>query len=235
MNKISLLAIFATAVVGVSAHAQTALINPTTNNGSFETSPAAKTNFTATTSNAAPIAFWGSQANVTDTGTATGTDVAQDGTKGAFEQPGAGIFNLVTTRTILGSDFYTLTFYARSTANPANVVTQPLTVTLYSQAATATGSTYGYAPIRTLATFTPMISNATGFPAGSQYTLTYAAIAGDVGNDIGISITNGATNYNGLDNFVLTVAPVPEPSTYALMFAGIGGLLFVLRARRSLV
>ncbi|MET0505910.1 MAG: FxDxF family PEP-CTERM protein, partial [Luteibacter sp.] len=46
----------------------------------------------------------------------------------------------------------------------------------------------------------------------------------------------GAPNLQGLGlshASVSTVAPVPEPQTYALMLAGLAGLAFVARRRRT--
>ena len=232
MNKTFLFSSLAAVGLAASAGAQTTLISPAINNGSFETPAAGKIDFTPTTSSTAVIPYWGGTTATPDTGVDAGADVAQDGARGAFEQPGTGIFNLVTSRPIATGDVYTLTFFGRSTANPAAVAADPLVASFYSQAIPG-AATYGYTPINaSLATATVTLSNAAAF---GQYTLTYTATAAEAGSDIGISLTNTGGNYNGLDNFVLTVtpAPAPEPSTYAMMLMGLGGLAFVLRARRS--
>ena len=233
MIKTPLLVFLAATAAAISAHAQAlALINPSTNNGSFETPTTGKVDFTPTTSLNGTVPFWGNTgAAATDTGVDAGADITEDGARGAFEAPGTGIFNLVTSRPIATGDVYTLTFYGRSTANPANVAADPLLASFYTQAVPAAGTAYGYAPISAaLGANTETLSNAAAF---AQYTLTYTATAADAGKDIGISLTNNGNNYNGLDNFVLNVTPAPEPSTYALMFVGMGGLVVVLRHRRS--
>ncbi len=202
----------------------TILISPTINNGSFETNPGVKTDFLAATSGTAAIPYWGSTTGTNDTGVDVGADIAENGTYGAFEQPTTGIFNLVTTRPIQAGDVYTLTFYARDTNGGTS--TEPLTATFFSQAVPA-GATYTYTPIATLATITPTITNAV-YSNASLETLTYTATT--AGNDIGIAITNSGGNYNGLDNFNLSVtSAVPEPSTYALLSVGAAGLLFLRR------
>jgi hypothetical protein len=62
----------------------------------------------------------------------------------------------------------------------------------------------------------------TGTLSGSTLTVHAAALGG---------------NYNGLNGFQLQLNPasVPEPSTYALLLAGFGGLLLIRRIRRTSV
>lgn len=240
MNKTSLLAFVAAAAFGVSAHAQViTLIDAATNNGSFETPVAGKINFSLTTSNTAAIPYWAltaAPAGNVDSGVETDAGITQAGVRGAFQQPTSGVFNLVTSRAIAAGDTYTLVYYARNTnGGTAGASIDTLTTTFFSQAAPAPGAAYGYAPTAVLATGTATVANnAVGTAnAFTQVTLTYVATAANVGGNIGISVTNAGPNYDGIDNFVLTVAPVPEPSTYALMFAGMGGLLLMFRVRRA--
>ncbi len=238
MNKTSLLVFFAAAALrGVTAHAQTTttLIDPTTNNGSFETPAAGKIDFAGATNASAVIPYWATTTGVaaTDSGVDAGADITQQGARGAFQQPNTAIFNLVTSRPIVSGDIYTLTLYARNTnGGTLGASTDTLAVTLFSQVATDPSTPYTLDANGLLATTSVGVTNQLAF---TQITLSYTAQDADAGNDIGVQISNGGPNYDGVDNVTLTVTtPAPEPSAYALMFAGIGGLLFVLRARHSM-
>lgn len=221
--KTLLLASLAVAAFGLGAQAQTALINPTLLNGSFETAllpvggksqngfdtPAFDvTNWTNTNTDAA-----GATVGYGDAGYESGA--AQNGAQFAFFHGGdGGAFNL-TTAVINTGDVFNLSFYGNNGAG--------LTARLFS-------STNGtYATNATLAT--SAITTAAG--AYTQYFLAYTATPADSGKTVGVSFF-GTAGYPNVDNVVLTVTPVPEPSTYALMFAGLGGLLLVTRARRSI-
>ncbi len=216
------------------------LINPTTNNGSFETNtgaskiepfPTVGSGGAATTAN--PVPYWAitaasAAATTDDTGIQTGVGLNEQGLYGAFEQPGASIFNLVTSRPIAAGDLYTLTFYGVDTEGGPGASTT-LGVTFYSQAV-PTGATYGFSG--TALSTTPESLPTAGF---MEYSLTFAPSAASAGADLGIELTNSGADYNGLDNFVLTVTPaaVPEPSTYAWLAAGLMGLLFLRRRVRA--
>ena len=183
------------------------------------------------------IPYWGATGAgpTNDTGTQVGGNIVEDGTKGAFEQPGGpggSIFNLVTSRPIAVGDTYTLTFYGLDSQNAGR--TTPLLASFFYQTPPAAGAAYPYAAVGALGA--PMAITLTGTFA--QYALTYTVTAADMaaGDDIGIALTNNAAasgDYNGLDNFVLTVTPVPEPSTYAMLaIGGLGGVM-VFRRRRA--
>jgi PEP-CTERM motif len=226
-------AVFGLAFTAGLASAQITLISTNINNGGFESTLAGgKQNFTFPTSATGAVAYWGSlgSANDSDSGAQVGGNVVYQGTNGCYFKPGEGAFNLVTDYTIATGDLFTLTYFAYDT-NP-NGTTAAQTVTLFSQA-NPTGPTYSYAPIATLATRVDNLVQGAPF---TEYTLTYTALAGDAGNDIGVSIANTAGgDYTAADNFTLTVSPVPEPSTYALLGAGVFGLLAMRRLRRASV
>ncbi len=51
-----------------------------------------------------------------------------------------------------------------------------------------------------------------------------------------LGAANGSLSNNaviGLDNVVFQAAPVPEPSTYAMMLGGLGLLAFMARRKRA--
>lgn len=74
-----------------------------------------------------------------------------------------------------------------------------------------------------------------GFGAGT-YTLfdTNAAILGSLGSSLtgSIGAYTGTLSLGGANDIILTVAPVPEPSTYGLLAVG-AGFLLVLRRRMN--
>ena len=202
-----LLALVATAFVGIRAQAQTlTLISPTTNDGSFESAPTAKTNFPLTTSATGTIPYWAAT--------------------------GAGATNDTGTQMAVG-DVYTLTFYGKDTQTSAS---STLLASFFYQAPPAAGATYAYAALAGLGTPTTITLPGNG-AAFAQFTISYTVTAADgsAGDDIGIALTNNGVSYNGLDNFVLTVTPaaVPEPSTYAMLAAGGLGGMMMFRRRRA--
>ena len=224
------------ALTSGTSFAQITLISPTVNNGSFETNTAGAGGgkvdpMTAVTSSGPASAtvnvpYWAETAAFNDTGVQSGAGLNEDGIYGAFEQPGASIFNLVTSRPIVAGDVYTLTFYGRDTNG--GVATQSNTFSFFTQAP-PTSSPYSFLPSAIVESVPFVLSNAAAL---AMYTETYTAVAGDAGNDIGIELTDSGADYNGLDNFNLTVTPaaiVPEPSTYALLAVAVGGLLFLRR------
>lgn len=250
--------LFACVAVGLALTSRTAsaqmmtLISPTVNNGGFESTPTTKPLFTSPTSSTTNIPYWGATLlNAAGTAVAAPTDsgaendggtigntgnnaVAHTGTYGAFWQPtgSSTAFNLVTTNPIVAGNIYTLTWYGRTTGGGGAQV-----VTLFSQlASTVTGGTYTYQPSATLITANGLNDTNYALTAANGpfalYTLTYKATATDAGKLIGLTYGSSGTAYIGADDFTLTSA-VPEPSTYALLFAGLGGVLLVGRFRRA--
>ncbi len=224
--KTLLLASLAIAAVSVCAQAQTDIIDATLLNGSFETvlAPGGKSNKGFDTAGA-DVTNWtntntdinGVAAPYTDTGSQNGGG-AEDGAQFVFFHGGdGGAFNLTST-VIHTGDAFSLTFYG----NNASGLTYRLfssTDGTYATAATLTGNN---------------ITTAAG--AYQQYFINYTALPTDNGKTIGVSLF-GTGGYANVDNLVLSVtpAPAPEPSTYALMFAGLGALFFMFRVRRSAV
>lgn len=68
----------------------------------------------------------------------------------------------------------------------------------------------------------------------STYTASYTATLADVGGAISIELVSPGPQ-GGFDNVVLTSAAVPEPGTWALMFAGFGMVGYAARRRAALV
>ena len=239
----------------VSAQTLT-LISPTVNDGGFESVTAAKPDFVANTSANADIPYWGATDSTpsggiagdpTDSGVDTATAtvgamgnnlVTHTGTRGSFYQPGqSSAFNLVTTSTITANTVYTLTWFGRTTGTGGQQF-----VSLFSQATSTVtaGANYAYLPTATLISVdgstnpTYALSAANGNFA--QYSLTYTSTAADAGQYIGLLYGNSGSSYIGADDFTLTAAAVPEPSTYAAMLAGLAGLvLFACRSKRAVV
>jgi hypothetical protein len=157
-----------------------------------------------------------------------GLNFSQSGSYFAFQDSDDGNgTNLgayqITSTTLNTGDQITLTWYAESSY-------QSPVQTVHLLDASSTGSSYASATILT-PTNSPSLTLTSTYV---QYTLTYTATASDVGKFLGVSFaTTGATNsFAQYDNFVLTdVASVPEPATYALLLAGLGGLLLIKRAR----
>lgn len=249
--------LFACAALGLALTSKTAsaqtltLISNTVNDGGFESVGMNKVFFVSPTSSTANIPYWGATlvstagaavAAPTDSGSeqfavSTGNDISatHSGIAGGFWQPGGNstAFNLVTTRPMALGDVYNLTWYGRFTGNGGAQA-----ATLFSQLASTVGATYTYQPIATLTSLDQ--TNADNFVVNtfSQFSLTYTATAADVGNDIGLTYGNSGTAYIAADDFFLTVTPAaaaPEPSTYALLLAGLGGVSFVRRFRRDSV
>lgn len=71
--------------------------------------------------------------------------------------------------------------------------------------------------------------------AGQNAVVNYTALAGDAGKTLSFSVSSkraagGGSSDVGIDNWNLTVVPVPEPSSTALL--GLGSLALLLRRRR---
>ena len=76
----------------------------------------------------------------------------------------------------------------------------------------------------TAMSFSPIV------PGTSTLTWTATSTAGMVSFNSGTAIVNGGPV---IDNVVLTVTPVPEPTTVAMLLAGLGALGFMGGRRRS--
>jgi hypothetical protein len=198
------------------------LIDPTTRNGSFELPATGKQQFGfdgASTGNAADdqdVPFWnniGGPAQASS-GTET-TGGAQNGTRVAFfvsQDPGA--FNL-TTYSIQEGDQFSLSYYLR-TGNQSDAFVGRLFSSTDGTFATAS----------TLATVSTSLVN--GSFEATPVTLTYTATAADAGKTIGVSLDNahsGNFSYVDVDNVVLSVTSVPEPSACLVLLGGLGALL----------
>ena len=113
-------------------------------------------------------------------------------------------------------------------------------MSLFSQlTSTATGGTYTYQPSATLVTVNGLTNPTYALTAMNGpfalYSLSYTATAADAGKYIGITYGSSGTSFIGADDFTLTAAPAPEPSTYALLAAGLAGVVGVRRFRRASV
>ena len=229
------------------------LISPTVNDGGFE-SITAKSNFTAATSATAAIPYWGATdtspvggfpGDPPDSGAETNTTLGaagnnsatHSGVAGSFYQPNqSSAFNLVTTSTITANTVYTLTWFGRTTGN-----TGQQAVSLFSQltSSVAAGTAYMYTPSATLISVDGSTNTTYAFPAANsnyaQFSLTYTSTAADVGKYIGLTFGNSGGSYISGDDFTLTAATVPEPSTYVEVSAGLAVLLLVARSKRVLV
>lgn len=228
-----------------TSSAQTTLISPTVNDGSFE-SITVKTLFTATASATTGVPFWGYTgftttgvaSTATDSGADIGGNATQQGTKGGFFKSTDSIaFNLVTSYTINTGDRFSLTWYAFSSGS----VLSSQAVNLFSQTAVNGAGAYSYDAnsLRLVSTTVGQAGFGLSQAAFTQYTLTGVATAADAGKIIGFTFGNAGeptnnvnNNFVTADNFVLSVTPVPEPSTYAFLGAGVVGLGLMLRARR---
>jgi hypothetical protein len=83
----------------------------------------------------------------------------------------------------------------------------------------------------TLNGFAMTISN--GAPLATAYTLSQIFSPGGVNTLVLKGVAGGSASYSGTVNF--TVAPVPEPTTWAMMIAGLGIAGAALRRRASRV
>ncbi len=210
--------------MSASSNAQTVLIDPTTLNGSFETlalGPGGKDTkgFDATPAPNVDILNWGNTntnwlgdaAFYNDTG-AEYRAPSQEGVQFSFYHGGeGGAFNL-TSYAIHEGDSFSLTWYGYQDTVGIRLFSS--TTGDYSSAATLNEIDIAQ-------------------PGGTwvQYSLAYTAVAADEGKTIGVSIFNSGVGYANVDDVVLTVTPVPEPTTCVL---GALGLTFCLLFRSRL-
>lgn len=193
-----------------SASAATILIDPTTRNGSFETETTKQLTWGGVDS-------WDEWTGVSTANGDSGTDenpaTATDGVRIAFLQGGNAAYNM-TSHLVSVGDVYTYSWDHASRADRTHTVGLVFddggTVTsIVSSEITTTGlatpNTYGGG--------------------------TYTVLAGDaaIGKTIGMGI-HATAAYPEVDNFILSVDQVPEPSSAALL--GLGGLALILRRRK---
>lgn len=208
------------AAMAATSHAAV-LIDSTTRNGGFESPNVgagdAKNGFDMAGKD---LDFW---FNTTTTwagaGGATYNDVGVDlnaagahsGSQFAFFHGGEGGAYNLTTYAIQEGDQFTLTWWGRA---------DTLGVRLFS----STDLTYS-----TAATLAQISQPQPGGYA--QYSLSYTAVAADAGKTIGVSIFNPLTGYANVDDVVLNVTSIPEPSSSAALL--LGAAAFILRRSRK--
>lgn len=231
MKKTFLLASVAAFALGLSAHAQTIntiVIDGTTLNGGFEnpqvgvgdskngfdTAGKDILNWTNT-----PTNFAQQPATYTDNGVDFNAAGAHAGTQFAFFHGGeGGAFNL-STFAVQAGDQITLTWFGRN---------DTIIMALFTS---TSGSLTG-------ASFIFNTGNVAQTPnAYAQNVFNYTVQPTDTVGPLGVVIYNPTVGYANVDDITLSVATttVPEPSTYAMMLAGLGGLFAMFRARRAAV
>lgn len=71
------------------------------------------------------------------------------------------------------------------------------------------------------------------FGPWNNYSFGYTASASDVGKTLGVMFSSGGVyaddRFVGVTNISASVAPIPEPSTYALLGLGLGALVWLRR------
>jgi|GEM_PF-5739184 len=71
----------------------------------------------------------------------------------------------------------------------------------------------------------------------TPYSINYTAVSADVGKTVGVLFrvagVEGDDRWGQIDNVSASVAPIPEPSTYALVALGMGALVWLRRRARS--
>lgn len=200
------------------------LINPTINNGSFEYvdgSPLTQPSGTKIVGWDTPglnidnWTLWSGPENDSGTQVWTPGPPPPQGPEGiwfAFLQPGASIYNL-TGHTIQAGD--TFTFSWDNIGTRTNL-SHTVSLVFFD------GTNVQVIPDTTV----------TGLNGGNAYGGTFTIPEGSlsIGHTIGLGVVNTSESWPELDNFVLEVTPVPEPSTLAL--AGASALFVITRAIR---
>lgn len=201
------------------AGAATTLINADTNNGSFEyvngvNNPAFATKITTWDGHLAGEidnwTLWAGASN--DSGTERMTTGPSHGLRLAFLQPGNSVHNLTNHLAAAGDSFTFSWDHVRN--NFAHTVSlvyfNGTNVVIVPDTSVASGTTPGN---------------------GKGGTFVLPADSPAIGFAIGLGVVNDSNNWANVDNFTLTVTPVPEPS--ALLLGSLGGLLVFSRRRAT--
>jgi hypothetical protein len=215
-------ALSAIALLGLGTVAQAAvLIDNSTLNGSFEAPDVggadAKQGFDivgrdiVSWANTTTTYSGGLGATYNDVGVDNNAGGAHSGNQFAFFHGGEGGAYNLTSYVIQSGDQFSLTWWGRA---------DTIAVRLFS----STDGTYN-----TAATLFEVQQLQSG--SYSQYSLTYSAVAADVGKTLGVSIFNPVTGYANVDDIVL--ATVPEASTSLSLAFGAAALAFS-RSRKRL-
>jgi hypothetical protein len=206
------------------AGAATTLIDAGTNNGSFESvNGTINTSFTTKITQwdghgSGEIDHWTQWSGVATASDDSGSQVwtpapappsGPEGVRFAFLQPGNAVYNL-TSHVAQAGDSFTFSWDHIGTRNLSHTVSLVYLdgVDVFALAGTevfATASQLTY-----------------------DDTFTLAADSPAIGKTIGLGVINTSSNWAEVDNFTLTVTPVPEPSAALL---GALGVLAVIRRR----
>jgi hypothetical protein len=159
------------------------LIDPTHNNGSFETGNGKLPNWGS-------VDFWDEWTGVSTANGDSGTDVgasATQGTRVAFLQPNNAAYNM-TTHVVAAGDIYTFQ-WDHTQRNASNTVSL-----VWNNGGTVTSIA---------------ASQVTSTTVGNGQGTTYQVLAGDpaIGSTIGLGIKNNNSQYPEVDNFILVVTP----------------------------
>jgi hypothetical protein len=198
-----------------SSRGATILIDPSTLNGSFEDAPTTKTPNWATV---AAWEDWGASVGGPSTASNdSGTDVsgaATNGTHVAFLQPNNAAYNLASY-VVQAGDVFTYTWDWALTGR-GNAIAQ-----------------LAYLNGTNIAAISGTDSTDPGGGTGPRsHSGSYTVLAGDpaIGNQIAMTIrTTG--NYPEVDNFVLSVTSVPEPTSLMILCIAMGGMWIAGRCR----
>lgn len=208
-----------------AASADIILIDPATQNGSFELlggTPSAGRKATHwDTDPDGDVDYWsvwgaavgGPSTAENDSGTDIGGNPT-DGTQVAFLQPGNAAYNL-TSYLVQAGDVFTY-LWDWTLSGRGNAIAQ----LAYSDG------------VNIVAIDGTDTTNPDTASAHLGLGTTYTALAGDpaIGNPIALTVRSTG-NWPEVDNFVLSVAPIPEPSTLALF--GSLALFLAIRRRRA--
>ena len=150
---------------------------------------------------------------------------------GSYPGTNDGAYQITGTKVSAG-DVLTLTWDA---ANSYQTPTQVVDIL----AAPSMSSAFSAASIMATSTSVPADALPASATPGnySLYTLTVTVPMADNGDFVGVSFstTGGTNSFANYDNFTLTDAVVPEPSSLALVLMGVGGLFLLNRVRRCLI